>query len=127
METKEDIVGFLKEWIRVDTNIRKQQTILKQMKAEKKAISDNLMKTMKSNEIDSFNTPELMFTFAERVVRNPISKKYLENILLEYFDHDSKKATEIQEFIMSNRKSSVKECLKAKRKLPNAVGEPASG
>ena len=55
METKEELVTNIKEWIKMDTEINKLQQEIKDRKNKKKQLSEELMKVMKKNEIDCFD------------------------------------------------------------------------
>ena len=52
MDTKEHLIKTIKEWVRLDNEIRKLQKEEKQRKTDKKNISNVLMDIMKKNEID---------------------------------------------------------------------------
>ena len=115
METKEELVSNLKTWIQLDNDIKSLRSQVREKLAIQKKISQDLIVIMKDNEIDTLNTSEMHFTCAQKEVRAPLSKKYLENVLLEYFDNNSQKASEMQEYIMSPRTATTKDYLKTKR------------
>jgi hypothetical protein len=115
MDTKEELVAKLKNWIQLDNDIRALRAQCREKLSAQKMISQELLEIMKSNEIDTLNTSELNISCAQKEVRTSLSKKYLENVLLEYFDNNSQKASEMQEFIMSRRTCTTKDYLKTKR------------
>ena len=49
METKEELVVNIKEWIRIDTEINNLQNEIKERKLTKKKLSESLMNVMKKN------------------------------------------------------------------------------
>jgi len=55
METKDELITNIKEWIKMDTEINKLQQEIKDRKNKKKQLSEGLMKVMKQNEIDCFD------------------------------------------------------------------------
>lgn len=115
METKEELVNSIKEWIQLDNVIKLMRAEIKTKLNLQKQISNNLLEVMKKNEIDMFNTSEIQLSRVQKETKNPISKKYLEHILLEFYENNSQKATQIQEYIMNHRTTSVKESLRTKR------------
>lgn len=115
MDTKEELVISIKEWIQLDNTIKLLRAEVKSKLSLQKQISNRLLEMMKSNEIDTLNTSELQISRVQKETKHPISKKYLENVLLEYYENNSSKATELQDYIMSHRTSSVKESLRTKR------------
>ena len=52
METKEELVEKIKEWINIDNEIVKLNKEVKDRKLKKKQLTDSLVDVMKSNEID---------------------------------------------------------------------------
>lgn len=115
METKEELVACIKDWIALDNEIREHRAIVKEKLAAQKNVSANLLDVMKNNEIDTLNTNELQLTRVQKTTRHPMSKKYLEDVLLKYYDNNSQKACELKEFIMENRMTTTKDALKTKR------------
>jgi len=55
METKEHLIKTIKDWVRLDNDIRKLKKEEKQRNDEKKKVSNTLMEIMKNNEIDEFD------------------------------------------------------------------------
>jgi len=55
METKDELITNIKEWIKMDSEITKLQQEIKDRKNKKKQLSEGLMKVMKQNEIDCFD------------------------------------------------------------------------
>lgn len=114
METKEELVANVKAWMKLDAELRDLRRETREKVAAQKALSNDLIQMMRSNSIDTLNTNEMYLSCVQKETKGPLSKKYLERVLLEYFENNSQKATDVQEFIMSHRTTSVKDCLKAK-------------
>ena len=55
MENKQQLIDSIKDWVRLDNDIRKLQSEISQRKNEKKNVSSRLMETMNSNNIDCFD------------------------------------------------------------------------
>ena len=55
MDTKEQLVNHIKEWIEIDNGISGLQKQIKQMRENKKELTSSLVNVMKSNEIDCFD------------------------------------------------------------------------
>jgi len=111
METKEQLVKTIKEWVKLDNDIRKLQKEIKQRKAEKTKTSTILMETMKKNEIDCFDINNGQICYTKKNIKKPITKKVLLDILSKYYKGDALKATEINNFILDNREEIVKESI----------------
>jgi len=111
LKTKEQLIKTIKEWVKIDNDIRaiKKEATLREK--EKKEISKKLMEVMRDNEIDCFDLKDGQITYTKKNVKKPITKKSLLDILSKYCNGDTIKAIEINNFIMDNRAEVVKESI----------------
>ena len=112
MASQAEFVKIIKEWITIDNDIRNINKELRIRKDKLKKISQNLMKTMKDDEIDEFDIKDGKLMFSQTTVKKPITKKNLITILSKYYEGDISQALEINKFIMDNREDVVKESIK---------------
>ena len=115
---KTELVGSIKEWIRIDNEIRNLNKEIRDRKTQMTKISQNLMSTMKDNNIDEFNVKEGKLIYSKKQVKKPITKKYLTDVLLKYYKGDDEQATELNSFINENREATVKETIRRHIKTP---------
>jgi hypothetical protein len=115
---KTELVGSIKEWIRLDNEIRNLNKEIRDRKTQMTKISQNLMSTMKDNNIDEFNVKEGKLIYSKKQVKKPITKKYLTDVLLKYYKGDDEQATELNSFINENREATVKETIRRQVKTP---------
>jgi hypothetical protein len=115
---KTELVGSIKEWIRLDNEIRNLNKEIRERKTQMTKISQNLMSTMKDNNIDEFNVKEGKLIYSKKQVKKPITKKYLTDVLLKYYKGDDEQATELNSFINENREATVKETIRRQVKAP---------
>ena len=111
MDTKEHLIKTIKEWVRLDNDIRKLQKEEKQRKNDKKNISNVLIEIMKKNEIDVFDINDGQICYSKKNIKKPITQKILMNVLSDYFKGDMLKATELNEFIRDNREEVIQETI----------------
>lgn len=111
LETKEQLIHKVREWVRVDNEMRVLQKEMAIRKKEKKNISKELMDVMKMNKIDVFDLKDGQLVYASTSVKKPITKKNLMSILSVYFQGNNDKAFELNNFILDNRETTVKERL----------------
>lgn len=111
LKTKEQLIKTIKEWVKIDNDIRaiKKEAAIREK--EKKEISKKLMEVMRDNEIDCFDLKDGQITYSKKNVKKPITKKSLLDILSKYCNGDSIKAIEMNNFIMDNREEVVKESI----------------
>lgn len=114
MSTKETLIHTIKKWVKLDNEIRslkKEQTI---RNSEKKELSTTLIEIMKNNEIDCVDIKDGQLCYVQQNVKKPITKKNLLTILSKYYNGDIEKATNITEYISTNREEIVKESITRK-------------
>jgi len=111
METKEQLIKTIKEWVKIDNDIRKLQKEIVQRKKDKKLLSTTLIEVMKKNEIDNFDISNGQLCYNKKNIKKPITKKTLLDILAKYYKGDLIKASETNNFILDNREETVKESL----------------
>lgn len=119
METKEHLIKTIKEWVKLDNEIRTLQKEQVQRKNDKKKVSTQLMEIMKKNEIDCFDINDGQICYSKKNIKKPITKKVLMGVLSKYFKGDTLKASELNEFIIENREEIVKETIVRKIKGNN--------
>lgn len=122
MEDVEDIsteqkVAFKKmavEYFKIDDDIRAAENLIKTKKKERKELTENILAFMKNNEIDDLNTERgiLQYTVNEKKVG--LSKKVLQNKLLNFFDKQEERALDLFKFL-DNREKVEKVTLKVKK------------
>ena len=114
METKEDLIKTIKDWVKIDNDIRKLQKEQAQRKKEKTNLSGKLIDIMKKNEIDCFDINDGQICYTKKNIKKPITKKVLMDILTKYYNNDIQKATELNTFIIDNREEVIKESIERK-------------
>jgi hypothetical protein len=119
METKDQLIKYVKEWVRIDNEIRLLQKEQATRKNEKKSISKELMEVMKKHEIDCFDLKDGQLMYTKKNVKKPITKKNLVGILANFYKGDLEKAVELNEFIMENREEVTKESIVRKVYKPD--------
>jgi hypothetical protein len=83
METKEQLINTIKEWVKLDNEIKTLQTELKSRKSRQQKLSELLMETMKKENIDGvdLNNGKDQLCYTKRTIKKPITKSVLLNIL----------------------------------------------
>jgi Family of unknown function (DUF5760) len=114
MDAKEQLVNIVREWVKIDNELRTLQKEVNKRKADKKRSSASLMEIMKKNSIDEFDINDGQLCYTKRNVKKPITKKALMDILATYYKGDLVKAGALNEFILDNREEVVKETIERK-------------
>jgi len=109
---KAEIIESIKEWMRIDNEIRNLNKEVRDRKTQQSDISKRLMTTMKDNNIDEFNVKEGKLVYSKKQIKKPITKKYLTDVLLKYYEGNAEQATELNSFINENREATTKETIR---------------
>ncbi len=111
METKEQLVVNIKEWIQIDNEIAKLKSEIKERNNKKKLLTSNLVTVMKSNAIDCFDINGGALVYKKSVVKKPINGKMLLQTLQNYYKNDPSIAEDLTKHILDNREEKVKETI----------------
>lgn len=108
---KQVLAQHVKKWIDCDNKIKASQKIQQQLKKEKKVVTDSLVEIMREAEIDSLNVSDGNINYVKRDIKKPITKKYLLDVLSQYYDGDIEKVSNLNSFIMNNRETITRESI----------------
>lgn len=114
METKNELVNSIKEWMKIDSEISALQSEIKERRNKKKMLSINLLDVMKTNDIDCFDIKGGALMYRRNNVKKPISGKSLMDCLNNYYGETPEKAAELTKYILDNRTVQVKESIRWK-------------
>jgi hypothetical protein len=114
METKEQLVNNIKEWIKMDNEITQLKNEIKERNNSKKILTENLVSVMKTNEIDCFDINGGALVYKKNKIKKPINGKTLLSALQNYYKTDPNIAEELTKHIMDSREEQLKETIKRK-------------
>lgn len=114
METKEQLVSNIKDWIKIDTEIGELKAKIRERTNNKKTLTENLVTVMKTNKIDCFDINGGALVYKTSKTKKPINGKSLLAALQNYYKTDTKVAEDITKHIMDSREEQIKETIKRK-------------
>jgi len=115
METNH-LADRIKRWLEVDQRINELQKQIRLLKKTKQTTTDELTSLMKEREVESVNVNNVgQIVFTTNKVKKGINKKYLSDILTEYYKTNPTLAKEVCDFILENRESQIKENIRLKK------------
>jgi hypothetical protein len=114
METKEQLINNIKEWIKIDTEISQLKSEIKDRNNKKKSLTGNLVSVMKTNKIDCFDINGGALVYKTSKVKKPINGKTLLLALQNYYKSDPKIAEDITKHVLDSREEQIKETIKHK-------------
>jgi hypothetical protein len=114
METKDQLVNNIKEWIKMDSEIAQLKTDIKDRNNKKKILTENLVTVMKSNKIDCFDINGGALVYKTSKIKKPINGKSLLAALQNFYKSDLKMAEDIAKHVLDSREEQIKETIKRK-------------
>jgi hypothetical protein len=114
LNTKEELITNIKEWIKIDADIVKLKTDIKDKTNKKKLLTESLVNVMKSNSIDCFDINGGALIYKQKKTKRTISGKFLLSQLEEYYKNDPELAKDITKKVLDNRVEVVKDEIKRK-------------
>jgi uncharacterized protein (UPF0335 family) len=114
MDTKDQLVSSIRDWIQVDNEMRSLQERIKKLRKSKKDITGSLVDVMKSNEIDCFDINDGKLIYSKTRVKKPINKDYLNKTLTMFFENDKERAAQLSKFLLEQREEKITESIRRK-------------
>ena len=114
METKDQLVQNIKEWIKIDTEISQLKSEIKERNNKKKGLTEGLMTTMKNNSIDCFDINGGALVYKKSKIKKPINGKTLLSALQNYYKSDPKTAEDLTKHVLDSREEQITETIKRK-------------
>jgi hypothetical protein len=114
METKEQLVNKIKEWIKSDSEIIELKARIKEINLNKKKLTEELVDVMKNNKIDCFDINGGALIYKQNKVKKTINSKTLLLALQNYYKNDISMAEDLTKYILDSREEVVKETIKRK-------------
>jgi hypothetical protein len=114
--TKEELIANIREWIKIDNDLMNLKKEIKNKTANKKTLTENLVKVMKSNAIDCFDITGGALVYSQKKTKKPISGKYLLIQLEKYYKEQPDVAKEVTQHLLDNREENIKDDIKRKIK-----------
>ena len=114
-DTKDVLVSKLREWMKIENEMKQLQAEVKSRRERKKQLTADLVDVMKENEIDCFDVNDGKIMYTKNKVKQTLNKKVLMTALEQYFQNDDTKAKEVSEYILDSRNEVIKESIRLKK------------
>ena len=112
--TKEELIATIKDWIKIDNDIAKLKSDIKEINTKKKLLTNSIVSVMKTNSIDCFDINGGALMYKQKKTKKPISAKFLLTELQKYYNEQPEVAKELTKHLLDNREESIKEEIKRK-------------
>lgn len=119
-EEKQLLKDTVKEWIKIDNELKEIAKFTKDKRARKKQVNDTLMNLMRSKNIHGFDTSkDGSIMYVQNKVKVPLNKKHLFQALATVFEGSQEKAEQVSNYILETREEKTREAIK--RKIPKGT------
>ena len=109
INTKEELIGLIKEWVKLDQQISVLKKEVKTKNIRHKNVSNAILGVMKKHSIDYFDAPGGSLVYKKKTEKKSISKKYLMDQLQSYYKDNPEMANEVVKHLMDNRAERLNE------------------
>ena len=106
---KDDLIVYIKEWIKIDNEIINLKAQVKQKTTKKKELTESLVIVMKDNNIDCFDINGGALIYKQKKSKRTISGKFLLTQLEEHYKDQPELAKELTKKVLDNRVNVVKD------------------
>ena len=114
LETVEQLKQTVREWVKLDNEIRTLNKEISARRNEKKIISKSIIDVMRSNKLDIFELKDGQLMYVKKNKKKPITQKQLLTLLSSYYKDDVSKAEEMHAYLMENREEVTEETIQRK-------------
>jgi len=118
METLDQLKQTVRDWVKLDNEIRALNKEITNRRNEKKNISKKLIDVMRENKLDIFDLKDGQLMYVKKNKKKPITQKQLLTLLSTYYRDDVSKAEEMHTYLMDNREEVVQETIQRKIVAP---------
>lgn len=112
----EELVTNIREWVKIDNDLKNYQKLIREMRIKKKSLTEGLVETMKRNDIDVFDIKDGSLLYRERKVKSGLTKKHIITQLGKLFESEPEKIEYITNTIMDSREIKIKQDIRHKIK-----------
>lgn len=112
----EELITNIREWVKLDNELKNYQKLIREMRVKKKMLTENLVETMKRNNIDAFDIKDGSLIYRERKVKSGLTKKHIITQLGKLFENEPEKIEYITNAIMDSRETKITQDIRHKIK-----------
>lgn len=107
------VVDSVKEWFKIDNELRVLQSEIKLRKERKKELTDALVNVLRDSEIDGWNTKEGKLEYVKTKTKTSLNKQHIRAALAKFINSEDQ-VDAMTQFIYESRGVKEKESIKRK-------------
>ena len=109
--TNTELVDVVKQWVQTDNKLIQLNKMVKELRQEKKRWNEEMIRTMKKNEIDIFDIKDGQIKYKSEKKKEPLTQKKLLTILGKHPQLGAEQVDALNNFVYENRAETVKESI----------------
>jgi hypothetical protein len=106
---RDDLIQTVKEWIKIDNELTKLRSEIRQRNDKRKKITESIVNHMKYTAIDGISIFNGSLVYRQKKSKKPITAKYLLTQLEKYYSQTPEVAKEVTQHLLDNREQVIKE------------------
>jgi predicted kinase len=111
MQTKDELVNAIKQWVSLETDLKEKQREVTVLRKQKKEIGQYLLDTMKGHQIDAFELPDGELRYKTKKTKRPLTQKVIESLLDEYYANNVQESELVKTYLSDHRSNVVTDTL----------------
>ena len=112
-ESGAHVVDSVKEWFKIDNELKVLQAEIKLRKERKKELTDALVNVLRDSDIDGWNTKEGKLEYVKTKTKAALNKQHIRASLAKFITNDEQ-VDAMTQFIYESRGVKEKESIKRK-------------
>ena len=111
MNPNTELIDVVKQWVQTDNKLIQLNKMVKELRQEKKHLNEEMIRTMKQNEIDIFDIKDGRIQYKMEKKKEPLTQKKLFSILEKHPQLGKEQVQVLNDFVYENRSETVKESI----------------
>lgn len=112
-DTQISLADNIREWLKIDTEMKALQAEIKKRRERKKVLSVLLVDVLRSSGIDGWDTNEGKLEYHKQKTRSTVNKEHIKTALKKFIE-DEEQIHAMTEYIYDSRQVKEKEVIKRK-------------
>lgn len=112
-QSQSHVVDSVKEWFKIDNELRVLQAEIKLRKERKKDLTDALVNVLRDSDIDGWNTKEGKLEYVKTKTKTALNKQHIRAALAKFITSEDQ-VDAMTQFIYESRGVKEKESIKRK-------------
>jgi hypothetical protein len=111
---KQQLIGVIKEWVRLDAELAAIRAKTKEATTQKKELTKQLVVLMKDKNIDEIDLSDGKIVRKTKVTKSALNKKHLTECLAKYYKNEDT-AKDVSTYILNSRTEKTNDCIVCKK------------